>query len=79
MLTLLRIPKVAVSMQEGTLVAWLASDGQFVREGEAIYTLELEKSAMDVVAPASGVLKHAKPAGSVCPVGEVVGEIVAEG
>ncbi|NBU24048.1 MAG: hypothetical protein EBS39_00185 [Gammaproteobacteria bacterium] len=45
------MPKAAVSMREGTLVAWLVADGATVSEGEPIYTLELEKSTMDVESP----------------------------
>ena len=41
MATTLRIPKAAVSMREGTLVAWLVPDGAIVGEGDPLYTLEL--------------------------------------
>lgn len=76
MSTTLRIPKAAISMQEGTLAAWLVSDGQPVAEGQPIYTLEIEKSTMDVEAPAAGVLRHLGAAGTAYKVGEVIGEIV---
>jgi len=73
--TTLRIPKAAVSMREGTLVAWLVADGATVAEGEPIYTLELEKSTMDVESPAAGVLRQSGVAGTTYKVGEVIGEI----
>lgn len=75
MATTLRIPKAAVSMREGTLVAWLVADGATVAEGEPIYTLELEKSTMDVESPAAGVIRHTGVAGTTYKVGEVIGEI----
>jgi len=75
MATTLRIPKAAVSMREGTLVAWLVPDGATVSEGEPIYTLELEKSTMDVESPAAGVIRHTGVAGTTYKVGEVIGEI----
>ena len=75
MTTTLRIPKAAVSMREGTLVAWLVADGATVAEGEPIYTLELEKSTMDVESPAAGVLRQTGSAGTTYKVGEVIGEI----
>jgi pyruvate/2-oxoglutarate dehydrogenase complex dihydrolipoamide acyltransferase (E2) component len=74
-MTILKIPKAAVSMQEGTLAAWLIDDGQEVAEGQAIYTLEIEKSTMDVEAPASGILRHVARAGASYKVGEIIGEI----
>lgn len=72
----LKIPKAAVSMQEGTLSAWLVADGAVVAEGQPIYTLEIEKSAMDIEAPAAGRIHQLQPAGATLPVGTVIGEIV---
>jgi pyruvate/2-oxoglutarate dehydrogenase complex dihydrolipoamide acyltransferase (E2) component len=73
--TTLKIPKAAVSMQEGTLTSWLVEDGATVAEGQPLYTLELEKSTMDVEAPAAGVLKQIGAAGTTYKVGDVIGEI----
>jgi pyruvate/2-oxoglutarate dehydrogenase complex dihydrolipoamide acyltransferase (E2) component len=75
MTTILKIPKAAVSMQEGTLTSWLVEDGATVTEGQPIYTLELEKSTMDVESPAAGVLRHVGAAGTTYKVGDVVGQI----
>lgn len=77
MTTVLRIPKVAVSMQEGILTSWLVADGQAVTEGQPIYALELEKSTLDVESPAAGVLKHIGVEGTTYKVGDVIGEVVA--
>jgi len=77
--TTLKIPKAAVSMQEGTLVEWLAADGQAVTEGQPIYVLELEKSSMDVESPAAGILRHVGVAGTTYKVGDRIGEIFADG
>lgn len=73
--TTLKIPKAAVSMQEGTLTEWLVAEGQPVVEGQPLYVLELEKSTMDVESPAAGVLRHIGVAGTTYKVGEVIGEI----
>ncbi len=73
--TTLRIPKAAVSMREGTLVAWLVPDGAIVGEGDPLYTLELEKSTMDVESPAAGVIRQTGVAGTKYKVGEIIGEI----
>jgi len=79
MSTVLKIPKAAVSMQHGTLAQWLVEDGQAVTEGQPIYTLEIEKSTMDIEAPATGILKHGADVGTEYKVGHVIGEIVPAG
>ncbi|MFZ9479166.1 MAG: biotin/lipoyl-containing protein [Steroidobacteraceae bacterium] len=75
MATTLRIPKAAVSMREGTLVAWLVPNGAIVGEGDPLYTLELEKSTMDVESPAAGMIRQTGVAGTKYKVGEIIGEI----
>ncbi|MCC7448648.1 MAG: lipoyl domain-containing protein [Anaerolineae bacterium] len=76
--TTLKIPKAAVSMQEGTLAVWHVSEGQSVGEGQLIYTLEIDKTTLDVEAPAAGVLRQIGIAGTTYKVGDVIGEIIAE-
>lgn len=76
--TTLRIPKAAVSMQEGTISEWLVPDGTKVAEGQPIYSLEIEKSIMDVEAPVAGVLKHGAQPGEAFPPGHEIGEIVSD-
>jgi pyruvate/2-oxoglutarate dehydrogenase complex dihydrolipoamide acyltransferase (E2) component len=75
MSTELRIPKLAVSMQEGTIQAWLVDDGATVTEGQPIYTLEAEKTTTDIEAPASGVLRYTGATGTIYKVGTVIGRI----
>ena len=75
MSTVLRIPKAAVSMQDGTLVDWLVADGGQVTEGQPLYNLEIEKSTMEVEAPAAGTLKQIGKAGETYQVGDTIGEI----
>jgi pyruvate/2-oxoglutarate dehydrogenase complex dihydrolipoamide acyltransferase (E2) component len=65
-------------MREGTLVAWLVPDGASVSEGQPLYTLELEKSTMDVESPASGVIRQVGVAGTTYKVGELIGEIAEQ-
>ena len=75
MKTILRVPKLAVSMQTGVLTSWLAQDGAHVDQGQPLYTLEIEKSVMDVQAPATGVLKRIGVENETYKVGEILGEI----
>jgi pyruvate/2-oxoglutarate dehydrogenase complex dihydrolipoamide acyltransferase (E2) component len=71
----LRVPKLAVSMQNGILQQWLVPDGAVVSEGEPIYTIEAEKTVADIQAPAAGVLRQKAAIGQTYPVGTELGEI----
>ena len=71
----INIPKLGVSMSEGTLIEWLAEDGAQVEAGQAIYRLETDKVENDVEAPVAGVLHVSGVQGEVYSVGESIGEI----
>lgn len=70
-----RIPKLGVAMQEGTLVEWLVADGDEVAAGTPIYRLETDKVENDVEAPAGGVIRLVAEAGGIYPVGTTVAEL----
>lgn len=76
MSNILTIPKLEMSMSEGTLAQWAVEDGAEVKEGDVIYVLETDKTSRDIEAPASGKLIHKAPAGDVYDVGTEIGEIV---
>ncbi len=76
MATTLTIPKLEMSMSEGTLAEWKVADGAAVTEGEVIYILETDKTARDIEAPASGKLVQKVAAGETYDVGTEIGEIV---
>lgn len=71
----IRIPGLGAGMSEGTLVEWHVDDGASVSEGQVLYTLESEKTAQEVEAPAAGVLRRIGEPGEVYPVGELIGTI----
>ena len=48
----INIPKLGVSMTEGTLVEWLVSDGDQVSEGQPLYVIETDKVENEVEATA---------------------------
>ena len=76
------IPRLGWSMEEGVFVGWLKNDGDVVREGEPIFTLESDKAAQEVEAMESGTLRiaaDAPNAGTTVPVGTRLGWLVAEG
>lgn len=76
MATVLTIPKLEMSMSEGTLAEWIAADGAEVKEGDVIYLLETNKASREIEAPASGKLIHKAPAGETYDCGTEIGEIV---
>ena len=73
----LRVPKAAVSMQTGVIGQWLVDDGDNVTEGQLIYELEIEKTMVEIEAPASGILRQKAKAGESFAVGEIIGEIMS--
>ncbi len=72
----LTIPKLEMSMVEGTLAEWVAADSSTVSEGQVIYILETDKTARDIEAPMAGTLIHKAAAGETYEVGFEIGEIV---
>lgn len=76
------LPRLGWSMEEGKFLAWLKQDGEFIKEGDPLFTLESDKAAQEVEAIDSGILHIApdgpKP-GDVIKVGHVLGYLLAEG
>jgi pyruvate/2-oxoglutarate dehydrogenase complex dihydrolipoamide acyltransferase (E2) component len=73
--TTLTIPRLEMSMTEGTLAEWLAEDGAEVREGQPIYVLETNKASQEIEAPSSGRLVRKAEPGQIYEVGREIGEI----
>ncbi len=73
------MPRVDMDMTSGRMGRWHAAEGAHVEKGATLFEIETDKAAMEVDAPASGVLKFvAASEGDVLPVGACVGWIVAE-
>ncbi|HEV2106093.1 MAG TPA: biotin/lipoyl-containing protein, partial [Candidatus Eisenbacteria bacterium] len=71
----IRVPRLAESISEATLVEWLKPDGAAVRTDEPIATLETDKAAVEIVADGSGALRHAQPVGATVKVGDLLARI----
>ncbi len=73
------VPKLGQTMEEATLVRWLADDGAAVQEGQEILEVETDKSTFSIEANAKGFLHQGpfKP-GQVVPVLTVVATIGAQ-
>ncbi len=73
------LPKVDMDMETGRISRWYAKDGDAVTKGQLLFEIETDKAAMEVDAPASGVLGGVVAEGAVVPVGQAVAWIYAEG
>jgi pimeloyl-ACP methyl ester carboxylesterase len=74
------MPRVDMDMTTGRMGPWRAAEGARVVKGETLFEIETDKAAMEVDAPASGVLSFvAASEGDVLPVGACIGWIVGEG
>src|SRR5947209_6739384 len=63
------------SVIEATLLRWVKNDGEAVSRDEPVAELETDKANVDLVATATGTLRHKKAAGQTVKVGEAVATI----
>ena len=62
-------------MSEGVLTEWLVKDGDSVKEGDEILTIENDKSVQEIESPATGVIRLLADEGQTYPVDTVLAEI----
>ena len=56
MATTMNMPKLGMTMEEGTITRWFKSQGEPVQEGELLLEIQTDKVNLEVESPASGVL-----------------------
>lgn len=56
MATAVNMPKLGLSMKEGTVGKWLKSEGDKVKKGEALLEVMTDKISNKIDAPADGTL-----------------------
>jgi len=72
----IRVPALGESIVDAVIATWLKSEGDEVKQGEALVELETDKINVEVSAEQSGMLqKILKQAGDVVAVGDVLGMI----
>ena len=71
----LLFPKLSEAMEEGTLLTWLAHDGQVVTTGDNIAEIETDKVTVVHTSDADGVLHILVPEGTRCTVGTVIARV----
>ena len=58
MRTPIRLPKLSMTMQEGKILEWLVREGDTIREGQSLVTVEADKTVTDIESPADGTLSQ---------------------
>ena len=75
------IPRLGWSMEEANFISWLKKDGETVKSGEPLFSMESEKAAQDIEAVDNGILRispNGPKAGDVVKVGQVIGYLHAK-
>ena len=72
------IPKLGMTMKEGTIVEWAVADGARVERDQVVFVLSTDKLDTDVTAEVSGTLHHRAGMRETHPVGTVVAVILAD-
>src|ERR671912_65614 len=76
------MPRLSDSMEEGTILKWLKSDGDEVKRGDELVEIETDKANMTYEADEDGVLTITASEGDTLAVGEkiaTIGEAAEQG
>jgi len=76
------VPRLGWTMEEGTFGGWLKADGDAVREGDELFTLESDKATEPITAIDAGILRipaDGPRQGDVVKVGQRLGYVLAPG
>jgi pyruvate dehydrogenase E2 component (dihydrolipoamide acetyltransferase) len=71
------MPRLSDSMEEGTIVAWLRSDGDAIKRGDEIVEIETDKATMTYEAETDGFLHVVAEVGDTLPVGAMIAQLLA--
>jgi pyruvate dehydrogenase E2 component (dihydrolipoamide acetyltransferase) len=69
------MPRLSDSMEEGTILKWLKSDGDEVKRGEELVEIETDKANMTYEADSDGTLTIVAEEGDTLPVGETIARL----
>src|SRR3954453_6919688 len=69
------MPRLSDSMEEGTILKWLKSDGDEVKRGEELVEIETDKANMTYEADSDGTLTIVAKEGDTLPVGEPIARL----
>src|SRR3954466_6799779 len=69
------MPRLSASMEEGTILRWLKSDGDAVQPGDELVEIETDKATETYEAAADGVLEVVAAVGETVAVGSVIARL----
>jgi pyruvate dehydrogenase E2 component (dihydrolipoamide acetyltransferase) len=69
------MPRLSDSMEEGTILKWLKSDGDEIKRGDELVEIETDKANMTYEADQDGTLQIVAQEGDTLPVGETIARI----
>jgi pyruvate dehydrogenase E2 component (dihydrolipoamide acetyltransferase) len=69
------MPRLSDSMEQGTIVHWIRTDGEHVSIGDELVEIETDKATMAYEAEAAGILRIVAHAGMTVAVGEPIAHI----
>ncbi|MDI3534611.1 MAG: hypothetical protein PWQ82_976 [Thermosediminibacterales bacterium] len=67
MATIVKMPKLGLTMTEGLITKWIKKEGEQVEKGEPLFEVQTDKVNLEEEAPASGILRKV-----LCDEGETV-------
>ncbi|MCX6415472.1 MAG: E3 binding domain-containing protein, partial [Actinobacteria bacterium] len=73
------LPKLGLTMEEGTVDEWLVADGDVITIGMPLLRLATDKIDVDVEAEAEGIIARAVGNGATLAPGSVLGWLLAPG
>nr|WP_313417626.1 2-oxoglutarate dehydrogenase complex dihydrolipoyllysine-residue succinyltransferase [Brevundimonas diminuta] len=73
------VPTMGESVAEGSIGTWLKKSGDTVAKDELLVEIETDKVAVEVSAPAAGVLTIVADNGATVTPGQVIGSVAASG
>ena len=73
------MPRLGLTMREGKILEWYKKDGDSVNKGEPLFSIENEKTSLDIESPASGVLKIQVPVDVTVPILSPVALLLGSG
>jgi pyruvate dehydrogenase E2 component (dihydrolipoamide acetyltransferase) len=73
------MPRLSASMEEGTILRWLKSDGDHVRAGDELVEIETDKATETYAVEREGVLEVVAAVGETLPVGAVIARLEGAG
>ncbi|MGH0031180.1 MAG: alpha/beta fold hydrolase [Myxococcota bacterium] len=74
--TAISMPKLGMTMEEGTVVDWPLAPGDPVEKGQVVLVIESEKNEVEIESPARGVFRHVYvETGDTVPCGTLLGAV----